>query len=76
MQLGTVGQAFCNGLLRVCYASPENVMSSFLKDSEDFELKTSFSTNVYGHVTGAEAKNHQCLRGLLRVLRVYTPKGG
>jgi hypothetical protein len=51
-------------------------MSSFLEDSEDLDLKTSFSINVYGHVTGAEAKNRQCLRGLLRVLRVYTPKGG
>ena len=50
-------------------------MSIIAKESEDLDRKTASSTNVYGHVTGTEVKDPQCLRGLLRVLRVYTPKG-
>jgi hypothetical protein len=62
--------------LRVCYASAENVMSHFTNDFEDLDLKTAISTNVCGYVTGTEVKKDQCLCGLLRVLRVRTPKGG
>jgi hypothetical protein len=69
-------RAVCYTLLRVCYAWQENVMSRFVKDYEYLGRKTVRSANVYGHVTGTEVKNRQCLCGLLRVLRVYTPKGG
>jgi hypothetical protein len=51
-------------------------MSQIAKDFEFFDPKTAVSTNVYGCVTGTEVKNRQCSCGLLRVLRVYTPKGG
>jgi hypothetical protein len=51
-------------------------MSNFAKDFEDWDPKTAISTNVYGYVTGTEVKKDQCLCGLLRVLRVWTPKGG
>jgi hypothetical protein len=63
-------------VLRVCYVWREKVMSQFAKDFEDCDPKTAISTNVYGHVTGTKVNNRQCLRGLLRVLRVYTPQGG
>jgi hypothetical protein len=63
-------------VLRVCYAPQEMVMSYFIKDFEYFGPKAPISSNVYGHVTGTKVKNHQCLRALLRVLRVYTPKVG
>jgi hypothetical protein len=51
-------------------------MSNFPNDFEDLDLKTAVSTNVYRYVTGTEVKKTQCLCGLLRVLRVRTPKGG
>jgi hypothetical protein len=58
-----------------CNTLTEVVMTSFVKDFEDSDPKTAISTNVYGYVTGTEVENTQCLRGLLRVLRVYTPRG-
>jgi hypothetical protein len=63
-------------VLRVCYTWRENVMSNFARDFQYFNSKTSILINVYGHVTGTEVKKDQCLWGLLRVLRVWTPKGG
>jgi hypothetical protein len=51
-------------------------MSHFANDFEAFDRKTAISTNIYGHVTGTKVKMDQCLCRLLRVLRVYTPKGG
>ena len=51
------------------------MIAQIAKDFEDFDPKTAVSTNVYGHVTGTKVNFDQCLRGLLRVLRVYTPEG-
>jgi hypothetical protein len=73
---GTAESAASHGLLRGCYGRQENAMSYFVKEFEYFDPKTAISTCVYGHVTGTEVKKSQCLCGLLRVLRVWTPKGG
>jgi hypothetical protein len=34
------------GLLRLCYACPENVMSKIAKDFEDFDPKTAISAGM------------------------------
>jgi hypothetical protein len=39
-------------------------MTQNTEDFEDFDPKTTISTNVYGYVTGTEVKNPQCLCGL------------